>query len=111
MDTVGYGRGGAQHIMNQEEVRRLRRELTGMVKGDFTQIEVDGETAQTLVAHAAACGLSPAEYLRSILPTVAPSEGAIIGGAELDNELESLVLALPTLPDDFSRADIYEDHG
>ena len=29
---------------------------------------------------------------------------------ELDAELEQLALDLPTLPEDFSRADIYDEH-
>lgn len=73
-------------------------------------IEVDNEIAQTLAAHAAAHGVSPAEYLRSILPAVANGGNAAASMEELDFELENLALNLPTLPDDFSRADIYEDH-
>lgn len=74
------------------------------------QIEVDIETARNLAAQAAARGISAGEYLRSIVPAVVPSGGANVWLADLDAELEQLTLNLPTLPDDFSRADIYSDH-
>lgn len=74
------------------------------------QIEVDIETAQKLVAQAAVRGVSAGEYLRSIVPAVVPSADADVLVADLDAELEQLTLKLPTLPDSFSRADIYGDH-
>ena len=74
------------------------------------QIEVDIETAQKLAAQAAARGVSAGEYLRSIVPAVVPSSDANVLVADLDAELEQLTLKLPTLPGDFSRADIYGDH-
>ncbi|HET6881495.1 MAG TPA: hypothetical protein VFI31_15135 [Pirellulales bacterium] len=73
-------------------------------------IEVDVETAQRLAAQAAARGVSAGEYLRSIVPVVATSGNAGVSIDDLDAELERLALKLPTLPDDFSRADIYDDH-
>ena len=74
------------------------------------QIEVDIETAEKLAALAAARGVSAAEYLRLIVPAVVPSGDANVLLADLDAELEQLTLNLATLPDDFSRADIYSDH-
>lgn len=73
-------------------------------------IEIDTETAQRLAAQAAAHGVSPSEYLRSIVPAVVANGNAIFSVDELEAELEGLTLKLPTLPDDFSRADIYDDH-
>lgn len=74
------------------------------------QIEVDNETAQRVAAQAAAQGVSPGEYLRAIVPAAVSGSNAMPSMDELDAELESLALELPTLPEDFSRADIYDDH-
>jgi hypothetical protein len=73
-------------------------------------IEVDIETAQRLAAQAPVYGVSPSEYLRSIVPPVATIGSVVASSGDLDAELERLTLKLPTLPDDFSRADIYDDH-
>lgn len=73
-------------------------------------IEVDNETAERLAFQAAARGLSAGEYLRSIVPATGTNGSADVSIDELDVELERLALKLPTLPDDFSRADIYDDH-
>lgn len=73
-------------------------------------IEVDSETAATLAAQAAARGVSAGEYLRSLVPALLTSGGADVSIDALDAELEHLTLKLPTLPADFSRADIYDDH-
>jgi len=74
------------------------------------QIEVDIETAQRLAAQAAARGVSAGEYLRSIVPAVVTGGNGDVSIDDLEVELEQLTLKLPTLPDDFSRADIYDDH-
>ena len=73
-------------------------------------IEVDMETAERLAAQAAALGVSAGEYLRSIVPAVTANGNNDVSFDELDSELERLTLTLPTLPNDFSRADIYADH-
>lgn len=73
-------------------------------------IEVDSETAQRLAAQAAARGVSAGEYLRSLVPAPGTGGNADVSVDDLDAELEHLSLKLPTLPDDFSRADIYDDH-
>lgn len=74
------------------------------------QIEVDNETAQRVAVQAAAQGLSPGEYLRAVVPAAPVDGSAVLPLDELDAELESLALRLPTLPENFSRADIYDDH-
>lgn len=73
-------------------------------------IEVDSETAERLAVQAAAQGLSAGEYLRSIVPASATKDDTDVSVDDLDAELEHLTLKLPSLPGDFSRADIYDDH-
>lgn len=73
------------------------------------QIDVDNETAQRVAVQAAAHGLSPGEYLRKVLPADPGDSAPVHSIDELDAELESLASKLPTLPEDFSRADIYDD--
>ena len=73
-------------------------------------IEVDMETAQRLTAQAAALGVSAGEYLRAIVPAVVTNGNTDVSIDDLDAELDRLTLKLPTLPADFSRADIYDDH-
>lgn len=75
----------------------------------MTHIEIDDLTAEYLKAEAAARSMSVADYLKLlILPTSKPNSEA--SQEELDAELEQLALDLPTLPEDFSRADIYDEH-
>lgn len=72
-------------------------------------IEVDNETAQRVAAQAAAHGLSPAEYLRTAIAALPTNRAGLNASDELDAELQELALELPTLPEDVSRADIYND--
>lgn len=73
-------------------------------------IDVDIETAQKLDAQAAALGVSAGEYLRSIVPAIGIAGNTNASITDLDAELDRLTLHLPSLRDDFSRADIYDDH-
>lgn len=73
-------------------------------------IELDDQTAQILNAEAAARGLSVAEYVRTLVPPRPNGHENPPSLDELDAELEELALDLQTLPSDFSRADIYDEH-
>ena len=73
-------------------------------------IELDDQTAQDLIAQARAHGLTVAEYLKSLVPAAPGFHATNLSLDELDAELEELGLDLPTLPSDFSRADIYDEH-
>jgi hypothetical protein len=68
-------------------------------------IQVSDETARALTRQAAAAGLSLEDYLR----TLAQAPGAAAGD-DFDAELDKVALPGPTLPADFSRADIYGEH-
>ena len=73
------------------------------------RIELDDQTADKLATQASALGLTIAEYLKTLVPPT-PIGQAPVSLEELDAELEELSLDLPTLPGDFSRADIYDEH-
>ena len=72
------------------------------------RIELDDQTVNDLAAQAGARGLTISEYLKTLVPPTANGRPCA-SFDELDAELEELVLELPTLPRDFSRADIYDD--
>jgi hypothetical protein len=74
------------------------------------RIELDDLTAERLNAQAVALGLTVDEYLRSIIAPSANGHSGVISQDELDAELDALILDLPTLPSDFSRDDIYNEH-
>jgi hypothetical protein len=70
-------------------------------------IQIDDKTAEGLEQQARTAGLSIADFLRTL---VAPTTPATRPSWD---ELENQFLALSTpdsLPADFSRADIYENH-
>ncbi|MCY2967166.1 MAG: hypothetical protein NT069_26605 [Planctomycetota bacterium] len=73
-------------------------------------VELDDRTAEQLTSLAAANGLTPADYLKLLFP---PGNGEFRSGLTLD-QLEGLLSELSfdgrSLPEDFSRADIYDDH-
>jgi hypothetical protein len=73
-------------------------------------IEINDRTADNLMAQAALRGVTVAEYLEALIPPASTSHATNRSLADLDAELEELTLELPTLPADFSRADIYEEH-
>jgi len=73
-------------------------------------IELDNQTANNLTAQAKSRGLTVAEYLSRLVPPAPNGHGDAPFADELDAELDELVLDLPTLPADFSRADIYDEH-
>ncbi len=75
--------------------------------------QITPEPAEQLVAQARAHGLSVDEYLKDILPDTNrhPEQ---LSSAEVDQILDELAEGsehLPALPPNFSREDIYADHG
>ena len=75
----------------------------------MTSIQLDDGTAKALTAIAAARQMTVEQYLRSLVDNdMALLENS--SAAEFDRELEPLLFDGPSLPADFSRADIYADH-
>ena len=75
----------------------------------MTSIQLDDGTAKALAAIATARQMTVDQYLRSLVAgDIALMEKN--SGAEFDRELEPLLFDGPTLPADFSRADVYADH-
>lgn len=73
-------------------------------------IQVNHQTEKGLQALAAAAGLNVEQYL-VLLASQAPKEAPqAFSEAEFDAELNALTHHGPSLPPDFSRADIYADH-
>jgi hypothetical protein len=74
----------------------------------MVSIQVDEQTAAGLERQAKSAGLTVADYLRSLVPprdtTDRPSWD------DLENEFIALSSHGPSLPADFSRADIYLNH-
>jgi len=76
----------------------------------MSMIEIDDQTAKELQDAAQAKGVSVAELVRlRVLGKTIPAEKFAPGEFDFDAELDSLVFSGPTLPADFSRADIYTD--
>jgi len=76
----------------------------------MSMIEIDEQTAKELQDAAQAQGVTVAELVRQrVLGKAAPAGNAAPGDFDFDAELDSLVFSGPTLPADFSRADIYTD--
>jgi hypothetical protein len=74
-------------------------------------IELNPSTADQLNALATASGMTVEEYLRSLLPPLTNGTGPRLSPAELDSLLGEHAFDGPTLPADFSRADIYDGHA
>ena len=78
----------------------------------MTTIELDEKIAQALEEAARSRGMTVQEYVRSHV--VGKQNGIHASDArcdvDFDSELDGLLFSGPTLPADFSRADIYSDH-
>ena len=74
-------------------------------------IELDPRTADQLNALATASGMTVEAYLQSLLALSANGTSPRLSLAELDNLLSENAFDGPTLPADFSRADIYNGHA
>lgn len=82
-------------------------------------LQIDKETAEALQAQADASGMTLEDYLRSIAlaregPPDGGPNGRVSAGADFDALLDQFFAEnpgpLPSLPADFSRADLYADH-
>jgi hypothetical protein len=71
-------------------------------------IQLDDDTAKALERKAQSVGMNLVQYLQSLVPMAAPP--ARVSWEEIEQQILSLSTAGPSLPDDFSRADIYQDH-
>jgi hypothetical protein len=71
-------------------------------------IQVSEETAKALAFKAEAAGLSLDSYLALLAGTSLRAEMAT--SDDFDADLDRVALPGPTLPADFSRADIYGEH-
>src|SRR5262245_13369894 len=77
---------------------------------EMPTLELDQHTADQLNALAAASGMTPEAYLKLLLPASANGAPAKLSPEELDSLLRQHAFDGPTLPADFSRADIYDHH-
>ncbi len=73
----------------------------------MTTIRIDDKTADALLAIAQSQGVTVEEYLRRLVKESPVNEGGNAGVESFDRELDKLTFDGPTLPGDFSRADIY----
>ena len=71
-------------------------------------IQIDEKTAEGLERQARSAGLSVTDYLRSLVP--ASDAASRPTWDEIENQFVALSTPAPSLPADFSRADIYGDH-
>jgi hypothetical protein len=76
----------------------------------MSTVELDPQTAEQLSALAAASGMTAEAYLKLLLPVPSNGSAARLSLAELDSLLSENAFDGPTLPTDFSRADIYDGH-
>lgn len=76
----------------------------------MASIHIDDKTAQKLQALASALGLTPESYIEALLTKQLPAKEPSISLDDFDAELESSTIDGPTLPANYSRADIYDDH-
>jgi hypothetical protein len=72
-------------------------------------IQIDEQTADGLAKQAQGMGLSVADYLRTLVPANGSTQ--LESWEDLERELLELSTAGPSLPDDFSRADIYNENA
>jgi hypothetical protein len=75
----------------------------------MTTINIDDKTADALKAIASSKGVTVEEYLRDLVSDRKPSSVSVGEDEQFDRELEQLSFDGPSLPGDFSRADIYVD--
>src|SRR5712664_3955425 len=79
-------------------------------RNEMAILELDEHTAEQLNALAAANGMTPEAYLKLLLPASANGASARMSLDELDSLLRQHAFDGPSLPADFSRADIYNEH-
>ena len=74
------------------------------------QILVDDKTLSGLEAAAKASGLTVERYLEDLVKQDGNGNLPAFSVADFERELDELACDGPTLPHDFSRADIYGEH-
>ncbi len=74
------------------------------------QILVDDKTLSGLEAVARARGLTVGGYLQCLVEQEGNGNLPAFSVADFERELDELATDAPTLPRDFSRADIYAEH-
>jgi Arc/MetJ-type ribon-helix-helix transcriptional regulator len=74
----------------------------------MVSIQIDEQTAAALQEQAQRTGLSVSDYLRQLLPVAEAKERP--SWEELERQIVALSSDEGSLPDDFSRADMYDDH-
>ena len=74
------------------------------------QILVDDKTLSGLEAAAKARGLTVEQYLKGLVKQDGNGNLPAFSVADFERELDELASDGPTLPRDFSRADIYGEH-
>lgn len=77
----------------------------------MTTVELDTRTVEQLHALASASGMSVDAYLRRLLHASTDRVLQRLSEFEMEALLRELAFDGPTLPADFSRADIYGEHG
>lgn len=76
----------------------------------MSTIELDDQTAKAIQDAAKTLGVSVAEFVRMrVLGKSTVTNGKQPDDFDFDSELDELLTSGPTLPADFSRADIYTD--
>jgi hypothetical protein len=73
-------------------------------------VVLDEQTADELQMRAAASGMTVDAYVKSLLTETAPVTAPRLSWNEVEALLDEHAYDGPTLPPDFSRADIYSDH-
>jgi hypothetical protein len=73
-------------------------------------VELDQRTAEQLRALAAASGMTAEAYLKLLLPASTNGTHPRLSLDELVALLRENAFDAPSLPSDFSRADIYNEH-
>ena len=79
----------------------------------MTSISLEDSVFRALEDHAAAAGLSVQEYLRTHLVGADAPVTEQVAPADVDRWLDEIsagLTALPRLPDNLSRDDIYDEH-
>jgi hypothetical protein len=73
----------------------------------MTMVELDEHTARELQSLAAAHGLTPSEFLKLLLPAANGETPNRLTWEQVEALLNELAFDGPSLPMDFTRADLY----
>ncbi len=73
-------------------------------------VKLDEHTARELQSLAAAHGLTPSEFLKLLLPAAHGETPNRLTWEQVEALLNELAFDGPSLPMDFTRADLYDEH-